>query len=227
MFSIRNVMYFVMRLLTTILLLQILQTPAGAREFPEIAKCPDFTGTFHYPGPDTALCSHTSRFGFSGLALPSLSEKSGGYQILRKAGTFQIRQAGCSSLVFSALVQWSKPPHLKKGLTYKDPESWYDQPWTRTFHFLPPDKGEERFPPTVEWTENSLKFRSRFIAAGFGAGWGYNAMVFTLEWKDADTLLYTFRHEEGRRGKKFSDIQCELKRVDLAASAESEEESPQ
>jgi len=76
-----------------------------------------------------------------------------------------------------------------------------------------PQKGEDRYPPIVEWTEAFLKFRSRYVAEGFGKGWGYNALIFTLEWKDEDTLLYSFRDEKGRRGKKFMDIQCELKRV--------------
>lgn len=129
-----------------------------------------------------------------------------------RPGILEIQQSGCAALTIAAAVSWRSPDTLGQGAG--KPENYIDVPWSRTFHLLPPEKGEDRFPPTVEWTENSLSFRSRFIAAGFGAGWGHNAMVFTLEWKDAETLLYSFRHEKGRRGKKYMDIQCELKRVD-------------
>ena len=203
-----------MRLLAIILLLQILQGSADAQNLPEIAKCPDFTGTFDYPGPQSDACAHTSAFGFGKLVLPALTKRSGGYQRMFKAGELRIRQSGCAHITFSATIAThARRPAPGVGVDLNDPNNYYYSDWSGTIDLLPPEKGEERYPPTVEWAEKSLTFRSRFVAEGFGAGWGYNAMLFTLEWKDEDTLLYSFRHEKGRRGKKFMDIHCELERV--------------
>lgn len=188
-------------------------------EFSVPSTCPDFTGAYEFPGTEKA--SEICEFGrdetgeikdLRALMLPTFdtTDLGGGYVRLIHPTRLTLRQDGCQSLEFGA--DRSRPiplPERPPDLNLLEPEA-YETVWSQwSLNLVPQIEGTE-----VSWAEESLRFSTRFIASGFGAGWGIERMRFGLEWADDGSLVVEYRHEQGSSGRDYRSSRCKLPRVD-------------
>ncbi len=181
----------------------------GFREVgdPELVptQCPDFSGTYFYPGSEHhgEVCTSLTRFEVSKLFLPM----DHGYWDIGSDSTLAIHQIGCIRLeiVFTeeviygeeraqSLVPGGGAPGRKHfELLQPAPDGGRVVKFWRQFNV---DLTPGRKHAEVRWGEDSVYLRYRYTGKGFGAG---TTRLFTSMWlqKRLDGgLLYRIRKQE-------------------------------
>lgn len=189
--------------------------PVDPAEFEVPAACPDFSGTYWYGGPEGApdVCELTADHDvlpITGLMLPvfDTSDLGGGWVKVVTPSKVEVRQEGCRALHFSAGQSWLKP--LSERPPGPPKQDSFESQWREwTLRLVPEIQGTE-----VQWDEDSLYFTTRYIAEGFGQGWGIERMRVWMERADDGSLWVEFRHEQGRSGRDFVSSRCKLPRVE-------------
>jgi len=207
----------------------------GAAERPDLppVRCPNFSGTYSYPGVEHAheVCTLGAGGGFGqdySLPLPSRGARhsghavpSGGWGCVEAPAEIEIRQQDCTEISLSGpvTVLYHKDDYeivmqdlekVRGRYRYKVyPEASLpgyfrvDKWGTSRLQLDPTTKGAE-----LTWGEDFLSYRFRFRAEGFGAGWSRNYLTLTLRKLPDGTLSYRLRHDQ--TGPGDHEIECRL-----------------
>ena len=178
-------------------------------------SCPDFSGVYRYAGPEEApeVCDVTTSskvVPVERLMLPvfDTSDLGGGFVPVIVPSKIEIWQPDCRVLHFGAGQSHLKP--LSERPPGPPQPASFESRWREwNLSLVPEIQGTE-----IQWSENSLFFNTRFLAGGFGAGWGIERMKFSLEHTDDGSLVVEFRLEKGASGNVFLASRCELPKVE-------------
>jgi hypothetical protein len=204
---------------------------AGVQPAPP-AHCPDFSGTYSYPGYEhqADVCTTVTKADFGvGLPIP----RSTGWQPIVAATQIRLRQHDCDRIDlygpagihylrrnYEQVVREVKTEGIRyrvvTDLPYKySPDYFRVDKWgTAEIDLVPGPRRE------VHWGEDSVRLRYRFRAEGFGAGWSRNYFTLVLRKLPDGALLYNLRRDEIPGADE--EISCTLPPAPEGSSAKPE-----
>lgn len=150
------------------------------------ASCPDFSGSYVYPGLPglDSICS--TRFEYrDDMPLPG---PGGFYHSGKEPTTFKVVQRECRQLSLYVSVQDSAGGDQTKLL------EWL---------LIPEGRGKQ-----VRWNDDTLLYKRKFIPAGFRLPGQKQWMEIRLTKLEDGSLRYHLVHRERQNSKSLSEVEC-------------------